>query len=79
MFQKGQAIYNLNIGTNLKRNYDFGHVFISTDGTNWVQAARFNDKSNSWIDGEVNLSQYAGERIYIAFNVTSDGSVQKPG
>ncbi|MFE4349388.1 S8 family serine peptidase [Peribacillus butanolivorans] len=63
----------------LEKNYDFGHVFISTNGTNWVQAARFNDKSNSWIDGEVNLSQYAGERIYIAFNVTSDGSVQKPG
>ena len=29
----------------LEKNYDFGHVFISTDGTNWVQAARFNDKS----------------------------------
>ncbi|MFE4131103.1 S8 family serine peptidase [Peribacillus sp. YIM B13482] len=63
----------------LEKNYDFAHLFISKDGTNWVQAARFNDKSNSWIDGEVNLSQYAGERIYIAFNVTSDGSVQKPG
>ncbi|MFJ7859160.1 S8 family serine peptidase [Peribacillus sp. NPDC097206] len=63
----------------LERNYDFGHVFISTDETNWVQAARFNDKSNTWIDGEVNLSEYAGERIYIAFNVTSDSSVQKPG
>lgn len=63
----------------LEKNYDFGHVFISTDETNWVQAARFNEKSDSWINGEVNLSEYAGERIYIAFNVTSDGSVNKPG
>ncbi|MFJ7744681.1 S8 family serine peptidase [Peribacillus sp. NPDC097295] len=63
----------------LEKNYDFGHVFISTDETNWVQAARLNEKSDSWIDGEVNLSEYAGERIYIAFNVTSDGSVNKPG
>ncbi|WP_147554267.1 S8 family peptidase [Bacillus testis] len=63
----------------LEKNYDFGHVFISTDGKNWTQAARFNDKSNGWIDGEVNLSQYAGQRIYIAFNLKTDGSVVKTG
>lgn len=63
----------------LERNYDFGHVFISTDGTTWTQAARFNNTSGGWIDGEVNLSEYAGQRIYVAFNVTTDGSVQKAG
>ncbi len=63
----------------LEKNYDFGHVFVSTDGTNWTQLARFNNLSNGWIDGEVDLSAYAGQRIYISFNVTSDGSVQKQG
>lgn len=63
----------------LERNYDFAHVFISTDGINYVQAARFNDKSTTWIDGEVNLSEYAGQRVYIAFNVTTDASIPKPG
>ncbi len=63
----------------LERNYDYGHVFISTDGSNWTQAARFNQTSNGWIDGEVDLSEYAGQRIYISFNVTTDGSVQKAG
>lgn len=63
----------------LEKNYDYGHVFVSTDGTNWTQAARFNETSTGWVNGEVDLSQYAGQRVYIAFNVTSDGSVQKAG
>ena len=64
---------------NLERNYDFGHVFISTDGENYTQLARFNDLSNAWINGEIDLSAYAGQRVYIQFNLTSDGSVQRPG
>jgi bacillopeptidase F len=64
---------------NLERNYDFGHVFVSTDGVNWVQKLRVNNLSNGWVDGEVNLSEYAGQRIYVAFNVTTDGSVVRDG
>jgi bacillopeptidase F len=64
---------------NLERNYDFGHVFVSTDAVNWVQKLRVNNLSNGWIDGEVDLSEYAGQRIYVAFNVTTDGSVVKEG
>ncbi|MFS0780772.1 S8 family serine peptidase [Bacillus sp. 1P06AnD] len=63
----------------LEKNYDFGHVFVSTDGSNWTQMARYNDKSNGWISSEVDLSAYGGQRIYIAFNMTSDGSVNKAG
>ncbi|GHI01253.1 S8 family serine peptidase [Neobacillus kokaensis] len=63
----------------LERNYDFGHVYVSTDGINWVQKLRVNNVSNGWIDGEVNLSEYAGQRIYIAFNLKTDGSVVKAG
>ncbi|TMU86636.1 DUF1416 domain-containing protein [Bacillus sp. BHET2] len=63
----------------LERNYDYGHVFVSTDGEEWTQMIRVNGDSEGWIDGEVDLSQYAGQRIYIAFNVTSDGSVVKQG
>ncbi|WP_045516760.1 S8 family peptidase [Neobacillus niacini] len=64
---------------NLERNYDYGHVYVSTDNVNWVQKLRVNNLSNGWIDGEVNLSEYAGQRIYIAFNVTTDGSVVRDG
>nr|WP_313897757.1 S8 family serine peptidase [Bacillus litorisediminis] len=64
---------------NLERNYDYGHVFVSTDLENWVQKLRINNVSNGWIDGEVDLSEYAGQRIYVAFNVTTDGSVLREG
>jgi bacillopeptidase F len=64
---------------NLERNYDYGHVFVSTDAVNWVQKLRVNNLSNGWIDGEVDLSEYAGQRVYIAFNVTTDGSVVRDG
>ncbi|WP_299738262.1 S8 family serine peptidase [uncultured Rossellomorea sp.] len=63
----------------LERNYDYGHVFVSTDGETWTQALRVNGNTEGWIDGEVDLSQYAGQRIYVAFNVTTDGSVVKQG
>ncbi|RLQ98299.1 S8 family peptidase [Falsibacillus albus] len=63
----------------LERNYDYGHVFISTDMENWTQALRVNGTTDGWVDGEVDLSQYAGQRIYIAFNVTTDSSVVKQG
>jgi bacillopeptidase F len=63
----------------LERNYDYGHVFVSTDGEEWTQALRVNGNTEGWIDGEVDLSQYAGQRVYVAFNVTSDGSVVKQG
>ena len=46
---------------NLERNYDFGHVYVSTDDVNWVQKLRVNNLSNGWIDGEVDLSEYAGQ------------------
>ncbi|MDQ0270833.1 S8 family peptidase [Cytobacillus purgationiresistens] len=64
---------------NLERNYDYGHVFVSTDRQNWTQLVRINDISNGWIDGQVDLSAYEGQRIYIGFNVTTDGSVVRPG
>ena len=35
--------------------------------------------SNGWIDVEVNLSAYDGQRVYIGFNAFSDGSVVRDG
>jgi bacillopeptidase F len=63
----------------LENNYDYGHVFVSTDAENWTQAHRVNGTTTGWSDGEVDLSEYAGQRVYIAFNVTTDGSVTKQG
>ncbi|MEK5105147.1 S8 family serine peptidase [Cytobacillus sp. FSL K6-0129] len=64
---------------NIENNYDYGHVFVSTDQENWTQLARYTNLSNDWVDGQVDLSEYAGQRIYIGFNLTTDGSVTRPG
>jgi bacillopeptidase F len=64
---------------NLETRYDFAHVFVSTDQENWTQLLRFDGISESWTAREVDLSEYAGQRIYIGFNVTTDGSVVRTG
>lgn len=61
------------------RAYDYGHVFVSTDQENWTQLLLVQGQSNSWLDAEVDLSEYAGQRIYIGFNTFSDSSVQRDG
>lgn len=76
---EGNAYLQFKQWYNLERNWDYGHVFVSTDRENWTQLSRFTDLSNGWIDGEVNLSEYAGQRIYVGFNVTTDFSVTRPG
>ncbi|WP_097157957.1 S8 family peptidase [Bacillus oleivorans] len=76
---EGNAYLQFKQWYNLERNYDYGHVFVSTDMENWVQKLRINNVSNGWIDGQVDLSEYAGQRIYVAFNVTTDGSVLREG
>lgn len=61
------------------RAWDYGHVFISTDQVEWTQLLMVQGTSNGWIDAEVDLTNYAGQRVYIGFNAFSDGSVVKNG
>ncbi|WP_425464005.1 S8 family serine peptidase [Oceanobacillus piezotolerans] len=64
---------------NLERNWDFGHVFISTDMENWTQLLRITNTNNNWESVEIDLSDFAGERVYIGFNLDTDGSVLRDG
>ncbi|OMC87550.1 peptidase S8 [Viridibacillus arenosi] len=61
------------------RAWDYGHVFVSTDREEWTQVMMVQGASNGWKNAEVDLSAYAGQRIYIGFNAFSDGSVNKEG
>lgn len=61
------------------RAWDYGHVFISTDQVEWTQLLMVQGTSDGWMDAEVDLSAYAGQRVYIGFNAFSDGSVVKNG
>ncbi len=61
------------------RAWDYGHVFISTDMEEWTQLLMIQGASEGWIDAEVDLSEYSGQRVYIGFNAFSDGSVVREG
>ncbi|MBD7985813.1 S8 family serine peptidase [Sporosarcina sp. Sa2YVA2] len=61
------------------RAWDYGHVFISTDMEEWTQLLMIQGASGGWIDAEVDLSDYNGQRVYIGFNAFSDGSVVREG
>ncbi|MBS4191984.1 S8 family serine peptidase [Bacillus sp. FJAT-49705] len=60
-------------------NYDYGQVLVSTDKQNWQQLYSITRSSEKWIERRIDLSAYAGQRIYIAFNVTTDSTGTKAG
>ncbi|WP_242057406.1 S8 family peptidase [Pseudalkalibacillus hwajinpoensis] len=76
---EGEAYLQFNQWYELERNYDYGHLFVSTDQENWEALAEYNNLSNEWVSEEVDLSAYENQRIYLAFHVETDGSVMKQG
>ncbi|MCA0170962.1 S8 family peptidase [Bacillus sp. RAR_GA_16] len=77
--QEGAAYLHFSQWYELERNYDYGHLFISTDQENWEALREYNNLSDGWISEEVDLSSYENQRIYLAFQVETDGSVMKQG
>ncbi|WP_075617726.1 S8 family peptidase [Paenisporosarcina indica] len=61
------------------RAWDYGHVFVSTDMQEWTQLLKIQGESGDWLNAEVDLSAYSNQRVYLAFNAFSDGSVVKAG
>lgn len=59
--------------------WDYGHVFVSADQQEWTQLQTFQGETGEWTDAEIDLGDYSGQRIYLAFNAYSDGSVVKDG
>nr|WP_249365586.1 S8 family peptidase [Cytobacillus citreus] len=60
-------------------SYDYGHVLVSTDQQNWEQLSRFTGNSQTWTQRQIDLSAYAGQRIYIAFNIITNFTNVKAG
>ncbi|KZE38008.1 peptidase S8 [Bhargavaea cecembensis] len=71
--------HNFEQSTSTGRAWDYGHVVISTDYENWTQLHMVQGQSDGWTDVEVDLSEYAGQRVYVGFNAYSDGSVTRDG
>ncbi|RHW43527.1 PKD domain-containing protein [Neobacillus notoginsengisoli] len=66
---------------NLETNYDRGVVYAAAESTDFqfVPLAQFTGASNGWKNQLVDLTQFAGEQVYVIFNLHSDGSVTRDG
>ncbi|MFD2628969.1 S8 family serine peptidase [Oceanobacillus kapialis] len=76
---EGESYLQFSQWYNIENNWDYGHVFISTDQEEWTQLARITNVSEDWENVEIDLSEYSGQRVYIGFNLTTDGSVVRDG
>lgn len=63
----------------IESGYDFGNVLVSTDLEKWTKLTSVTGSSKAWVDGEVDLSSYAGSTIYVGFNLKTDNVTTKTG
>ncbi|ALC92881.1 serine protease [Bacillus sp. FJAT-18017] len=66
---------------NLENNFDRGVVYAAAESTDFqfVPLAQFTGASNGWKNQMVDLTQFAGEQVYVIFNLHSDGSQARDG
>jgi len=76
---EGESYLQFSQWYNFENNWDYGHVFISEDMEDWEQLVQYTNVSDGWIDTELDLSEYSGERVYIGFNITTDSIVGRDG
>ncbi|KAF4326238.1 hypothetical protein G195_000351 [Phytophthora kernoviae 00238/432] len=65
----------------LESNIDFGKVYIATEDSDYAfeEALSFTGAGGGWKTQYIDLRDYAGQQVFIKFNLTSDNSVQKAG
>ncbi|WFA07406.1 S8 family peptidase [Bacillus sp. HSf4] len=64
----------------IEEDFDYGFVYIQPEGkSDWVQAAQYTGTTSEWMDGEIDLSAYEGQKIKIMFNLQSDDSIGGDG
>lgn len=65
----------------LENNLDFGKVYIASEDSDYVfeELLSYTGTSGEWKTQYVDLREYAGQQVFIQFNLNSDGTVQKSG
>ncbi|MGE6258065.1 S8 family serine peptidase [Heyndrickxia sporothermodurans] len=58
---------------------DLGSVLVSTDQKTWKSLAEIKSGKKEWHDQFVDLSNYSGQKVYVAFNLNIEGSVGMEG
>jgi hypothetical protein len=71
----GEVSLSYSIQYDTELSYDIVHVEISTDGIDWDVLASFDGTSNEFEDYSLDISEYAGQDVYIRFHFISDGGV----
>jgi bacillopeptidase F len=52
---------------------DYASIYVSTDNReSWESLLEFTDSSSGWVDGQVDLSDYTEQFIYIGFHLSTD-------
>jgi immune inhibitor A len=63
----------------IEANYDYAHVYVTTDLNTWTQLALYSATNQPWQSGGARLDGYNGQRVKLAFYFESDGGVVKEG
>ncbi|MDW8226607.1 MAG: immune inhibitor A [Anaerolineales bacterium] len=79
----------------LEEDYDYVHLSASTDGQTWKILITpsgtgknpsgnsygwgYNGKSGTWLEERVDLSQYAGQQVWVRFDYITDAAVVNEG
>src|SRR5699024_1257436 len=74
-----QSWHHFEYSASTGRAWDYGQLVISTDLVNWNVLRDFEQERENWAPVEEDLSEYLGERVYIGFYTSSDGSVNREG
>ena len=73
------AALDFRVWRDTEASYDYFAFYASTNGTNF-SGTQLSGSSGGWVDESLDLSGYVGEPdVWIAFRLTSDGSVQEEG
>ncbi|RPF52137.1 S8 family serine peptidase [Aquisalibacillus elongatus] len=76
---EGESYLQFENWYNIESGWDYGNVFISHDMENWESLLELTGTDETWNTVEVDLSDYAGERVYIGFNLDSDSIITREG
>jgi len=79
----------------IEKDYDYLYLLASTDGQDWENLAppscttfdpsgnsygcAYNDEPDGWIQEEVDLSKYAGQKVTLRFEYVTDEAVNAEG
>ena len=73
------ATLEFKIKYSIETDFDYGYASISIDGINYSIYETYTGIISNWTTREIDLSDFAGQQIWIRFNYSTDEAVQYEG